>query len=124
MLQIALALTLVASRTVSCDTAVVTLFDFETDADLAAWHNEGGMSVGPGRSLERPASFAMSGGFATRLGSNGLRVREVERVGRPATPGKCKNFDIAMSRFLLLTAWIAAPVSYKQNLTGEGNPHE
>ncbi len=60
MLQIALALTL-ALTTVSGETTVVTLFDFETDADLAAWHNEGGTSVGPGWSLERVASFATSG---------------------------------------------------------------
>jgi hypothetical protein len=47
--------------------AAMVLFDFETDAEIAAWQGQGGTAVGKTIFLERSPAFASSGQSALRL---------------------------------------------------------
>lgn len=61
MLPCAMALLCLACRPAGAETV---LFDFETDADLAVWHDEGKTALGGGKTLARAGQFASSGQFS------------------------------------------------------------
>ena len=47
--------------------AATVLFDFETNAEVKAWHDEGRSTLGPGKELRRVTQFATSGKSALQF---------------------------------------------------------
>ena len=47
--------------------AATTLFDFETDAQIARWHNEGSATLAADKKLERIEAFAADGKSSMRF---------------------------------------------------------
>ncbi|MBI5835473.1 MAG: DUF4091 domain-containing protein [Armatimonadetes bacterium] len=52
---------------VAAGQAATVLYDFETDADVQVWHDEGGTGLGGGKTLTRVERFAASGQSALRF---------------------------------------------------------
>ncbi len=69
--------------------ATTVLFDFETDRDIAVWHNENSDALGADKKLEASEQFAASGQFSMQFRTPAWRPEEHDGASTwPAFEGK------------------------------------